>query len=297
MTIVAPDTPDVIAGYVCPAVNDVTATLRGLTLEHHSPPFILLDFNPWVRSARADSEAANAWADGGWSGNEWADMATVPLTVLVRTEDALPGTPGWLALHQQLAAAFAPSHVDLPLSFTAGSDSYVVYGRPRLVEPLAETVFRGWAICRCAFRALDPLIYSGSEQQVVLGLPSSVGGLTVPFTVPFVIDAVVTSGRATITNSGTARTGLVLRIDGPVVQPRVTLDGQVLRFNGTLTAGQWLDIDTKARTAYLQGTVSRRGAVSGEWFLLQPGSSEIAFDAAAYDAAATLTVTWRSAYR
>jgi hypothetical protein len=63
-----------------------------------------------------------------------------------------------------------------------------------------------------------------------------------------------------------------------------------------LGAGESLTIDTRARTAYVNGGVSRRGRVVGDWFLLEPGSSEIAFAAAAYDASAQLTVTWRDAW-
>jgi hypothetical protein len=221
--------------------------------------------------------------------------------VLTKTLDALPGTARWLALHQQLAAAFAPSHVDIPLSFTVGSDAYMLYGRPRLVEPLAETAFRGWAICRAAFRALDPRVYSAAVHEVTLGLPSVVGGLEVPFTVPFSIGAVVTAGRASITNAGTAATGLVLRIDGPAQEPRISLVGpdssvRVLRFLDDVDAGQWLEIRTRERVAYLNGTVSRRGRMTGDWPLLEPGTSEIAFDAAVYDASALLTVTWQDAW-
>jgi Phage tail protein len=300
MTVVAPDTAEVQASYLCPPTNDVSATLRGLTMHHHDPPYVLLDFNPWSRQVRADAEAAHAWADGGWSGHEWADMVTVPINLLVKTDD-VRGTPAWLALQQALAAAFAPSHVDLPLTFTAGADSYLIYGRPRLVEPLAETAFRGWAICRAAFRALDPAIYSGTASEVTLMLPQEVGGLLVPFTVPFTIDATVTAGAATITNAGTQATGLLLTFTGPVSQPRVTLTPsggatQTLRYLDDLEAGQTLTVDTKARTAYLNGTVSRRGRMAGDWPLLEPGSSELSFNAAAYNASATLTVAWRSAW-
>jgi len=300
MSVVAPDTPDVAAGYLCPPTNDVSVTLRGLTLHHHDPPFVLFEFNPWSRSVRADAEAANAWADGGWSGHEWLDMVTVPLNVLVKTEDATRGTPAWLRLQQQLSAAFAPSHVDLPLSFTAGPDGYVIFGRPRLVEPLAETAFRGWALCRAAFRMLDPHIYSGTEHSVSLMLPLATGGLTVPFTVPFAIEASVSSGSASITNAGTAATGLLLTITGPVAQPRVSLqpsggDAKLLRYMDTVAAGETLVIDTMARTAYLNG-VSRRGRMAGEWFLLEPGTSELSFNAASYSATATLVATWRDAW-
>jgi hypothetical protein len=305
MSIVAPDTDEVVAaitGAACLPGNDVTATLRDLTMDAHDPPYVLLEFNPWQRTVRAESETPHAWADGAWSGHEWLEAVTVPLNVLVKTADAARGTDAWWALQRALSAAFAPSHVDIPLSWTQGASSYLLYGRPRLVEPLAETVFRGWGLCRAAFRALDPHIYSGgNEHSVTLGLPQFTGGLTIPLTVPFSITGSVTVGQATLTNAGTTATGLLLRIDGPVQEPSVSLlpsggSTQTLRYLDDLAAGEYLEIDTRARTAYTNGGVSRRGRVVGDWFLLEPGSSEIAFNAAAYNASALLTVTWRDAF-
>ncbi|SCL15045.1 phage distal tail protein [Micromonospora inyonensis] len=125
------------------------------------------------------------------------------------------------------------------------------------------------------------------------------GGLTVPVTVA----AAVTSGRASITNTGTKPVGLRIRVDGPVVEPRASLltpDGTgIVRVWTDLTAGQWLDIDTAARTVYLNGTASRRGVttVTGiGWPVLPPGTHEIAFDASTYSATATATVRWRDTW-
>lgn len=292
----------------CIVTPDVSATLRDLTMHHHDPPFILFDFNPWSRSVRADSETARAWNNGSWSGAEWLDAITVPITILVRSADALPGTRRWLALQQQLAAAFAPSHVDIPLEFSVddglgGTDDYVIYGRPRLLEPAVQTALRGWAITRAAFRLLDPIIYSGGLTGLhsrTLALPLSSGGLTLPFTVPFIIGALVSSGRAAITNAGNVETSLLIRINGPVVEPRITLaspDGnQVLIYNGTVDTGDYLELDTRAHTATLNGAVSRRGLVSGDWPLLSPGTWEIAYDAAVFNADTTMVVEWRDAW-
>jgi hypothetical protein len=305
-TVLSPD---------CAVLDDVTVTLRGLTLgsDPAAAPFVLLEFNPWGRPVRADSEAARAWADGAWSGAEWNDAVTIPLTILVRAPnlDQARGTRFWLAYHQQLAAAFAASHDDLALEFTvanpdrpSGGDTFLIWGRPRMVETAAGTASRGWAIARAAFRCLDPLIYSGGPdglREAEMGLPVSIGGLCTPVCAPFCIQAEVIAGRVSIVSCGTAPTGLVLTVWGPVVEPRITLlvpgmDPQVLRFHGTVAAGQFLEIDTRSRTATLNGVVSRRGLVSGDWFLLPPGPSELAFDATVYDPDARLVVAWRDAW-
>jgi hypothetical protein len=207
----------------------------------------------------------------------------------------------WLVLHQALAAAFAPASADVELRFMVGGTEYLMLGRPRMVDPDISLLEVGVVVTAAAFVALDPAIYSADQHQTQLTLPSDSGGVSFPATFPATIDATITAGRADITNAGTRTTGLVLRIDGPVQEPRVTLltdDGPaVLRYFGDLEAGQWLDVNTKARTVYLNGTASRRGLTGGDWPLLPPGTHELAFDAGLFDADALLTATWRDAWQ
>jgi hypothetical protein len=209
------------------------------------------------------------------------------------------GAAGMLALHQPLAAAFAPSDEDLELRFVVGGQELVMFGRPRVVEP-APRHTDGHTYYTLGFEALDPTMYSAAEHQVTLGLPSTSGGLTFPATFPAAFGATVTAGRVTIVNAGLKTTHLLLRIDGPVSQPRVSVlaGGVVTRLQVLMDIpdGQWLDVDTRARTAYLQGQVSRRNKVPGQWPLLPPGEAEVAFDAAVFDPAALLTVRWRDAH-
>lgn len=299
----------------CEITDDVSVTIRGLVLHPTDPPYTLLEFNPWGRPVRAESETPRAWADGAWSGAEWNDAVTIPLTILVRAPEvaASRGTRWWLAYHAQLAAAFAPSLDDVALEFTVanpdrpgGGDTFLIWGRPRLVDPVAGTAQRGWALCRAAFRALDPLIYSGGPdglQTATMNLPQQTGGLCLGagLCAPFGVPAQVVAGHEILLSCGTAPSSALLRIYGPVSEPRVTLLGpdgnpQVLRYHGALDAAQWLEVDTRARTALLNGTVSRRGQMSGDWFLIPPGSSEVSFEAPAYNAAARLEVSWRSAW-
>jgi hypothetical protein len=297
----------------CVVDADVTVTLRGLTFHPHDPPFVLLDFNPFGRTVRAESETARAWADGAWSGAEWAEAATIPLTVLVKPPDLAGsvGTRFFWGYYQQLAQAFAPSHIDVPLEFTianpdrpTGVDSFVVFGRPRLVEAQTGTALRGWALVRGGFRVLDPLLYSGGpagQRAAQVSLPQAVGGLSAPLQVPLCVDATVVAGRVTVAACGTVATGLTLTMWGPATDPRVTLSvegqpTQTLSYHGALADGQFLVLDTRGRTALLNGTVSRRGLVSGDWLLLPPGTSELGYHAADYDPDAHLEIAWRDAW-
>lgn len=146
--------------------------------------------------------------------------------------------------------------------------------------------------------ASDPVKRSVVEYTTgQLPLPSTVGGLTFAATFPITFDATVTSGTALITNGGTADVGLVLRIDGPAANPRITLargtDIQTIRCNLTVETDQWLTIDTANRTARLNDLVSRRGAVAGVFPILAPGTSELSWDCDSFEPLARLTATWR----
>lgn len=264
-------------------------------------PYKMLTFNPWSRNTRAEGNGKRAWAHGGWSGAEWLDEVTVPM----RIRTVGDGVAGLLAAQHQLTAAFRPVGdvtQDVELRWMLGGTEYLMYGRPRMVEPDAEVIGTGRSYSQAAFVALDPFIYAGTETVVDdIALPTYVGGLQVAFTVPFTIDGSLVGGYADITNTGTADTGLLLRIDGPVVAPSVWLaheDGTVqrLRFDITLASGQWLDIDTKNLTVLLDGVVSRRGQTTGDWPVLPPGTHRLRWNAGIYNTDARLTVRYRSAW-
>ena len=165
-------------------------------------------------------------------------------------------------------------------------------------DPLVE-LGPGWFRFDIALQCPDPRRLSGNEFAQTARLPSSVGGLTLPTTVPFPIAAVVTDNTVTIVNDGNIEAPARLRITGPVQAPRVrhAEQGRELLFGINLSAGQFLDVDLDEHTVLLNGTANRRGVVVGQWFTLPPGAQELAFDAAAFDAAATCVVTWRSAWR
>jgi hypothetical protein len=261
----------------------------------------MLQFNPWTRGVRSDQGGARAWNHGSWSGVEWATEAAVPMRIQVLGTDAA----SWFQLHSQLAAAFRPvgeSTVDVELRWMLGGAEYVMFGRPRMVEPEASMLGTGLVYTKAAFVALDPMIYTGAETvTAAIGLPTFTGGLTVPFTVPFTVDGVAVDGFADIANTGTADTGLSLRIDGPVSAPSVTLqraDGsfQRLVFDLELSAGQWLDVDTANRVVLLNGTTSRRGQTSGHWPILPQGEHTLRWSSPKYNDVAKLSVRFRSAW-
>lgn len=250
-------------------------SVRGLVMGPGTPYFLMPGTNPFRRSVRADQSAPRAWGDGSQSGAEWQDEVVMPFQIRVDGDERNWGS--WLDPHDQLAAAFSAVGVggDEEVRWVQGGREFVHFGRPRMVEPEMELVAHGRTITQAAFVALDPIRYSGELVETVVGLPEFEGGLTVPFTVPFSVDAVAIDGEDDIWNEGTSEVSLLLRISGPVNEPRVSMihpDGtvQTMAFDIELQDGQWLDVDTKSHSVLMNGTVSRRGVVSGSWLKL-PG--------------------------
>ncbi|MGC3954639.1 MAG: phage tail family protein [Propionicimonas sp.] len=140
----------------------------------------------------------------------------------------------------------------------------------------------------------------GGVLSASTGLPSTAGGLTVPFTVPFAIEAQVQSGLVSLTNPGTIDGPVTLRIDGPVTAPRVTHvnSGRALVFAASLdlSAGEYLIVDMQRREVLAQGEASRMTYVTDRgWSTFEPGANEWAF-AAGGSGLGTLTVTARPAW-
>lgn len=143
--------------------------------------------------------------------------------------------------------------------------------------------------------AVDPRKF-GSLLTSSTALPSTTGGLSVPFTVPFTIDAVTVTGQVSLSNPGNIAGPVRLRIDGPVQGPVVThvSSGRQLVFASSvvLGAGEWIDVDMERREVLANGQSSRNGWVTQRgWSSFEPGENTWAFTAVAHNAAALLTVS------
>lgn len=138
---------------------------------------------------------------------------------------------------------------------------------------------------------------SGPQRSVTVGLPSTSGGRRRPFRLPSRIDAAVVSGSVNLVNLGTASPPVSVRFDGPVSRPAVRslLTGRSQWFDLDVLPGQSLVVDQDARTVLLNG-VSRRGSMRGDWLTPVPGDS-LVFDAASYNEAARMTVSWSDAWK
>lgn len=246
-----------------------------------------------VRSEYTDRESDHgAWASPVYLGSRPITLAgTVTAPDRVTLEGAL----------EQLRSAASLTDTTVVVYELTGSKQVTVR---RSGKPLVAYVTDRIATYSVLVTAGDPRRYSTALQTGTTALPSTTGGLAFPVTFPITYSATTVAGQVNAANSGSMDTRPLLTITGPVVAPTVSAlypDGTVrqLIYSLDLGTGDVLAIDTDARTVLLNGSVSRRRflTVSGGWPTIPAGARvTYQFQSSTYNATATLTATWRSAW-
>lgn len=242
----------------------------------------------WQGPASSIAVARKPRAHGGWAGSAFMLPRHMTITgkVLAPSEEALTD-----AL-DRLNEAATLADTTLTVTEAAGARSCTVRREDEVLAPLITPLLAEFSV---QLVAPDPRKF-GAPLSGSTALPSSTGGLTVPFTVPFSIDAVTVSGQVSLTNPGNMTGPVSLRIDGPVTGPVVTHvgTGRALVFASSLVlgAGEFVTVDMERQEVLAQGQSSRAGWVTSDgWSGFQPGVNVWSFSALAYDAASLLTVT------
>lgn len=154
-------------------------------------------------------------------------------------------------------------------------------------------------------RAADPVKYSlermrgpaDADAPIAVGAGLSSGPRSYPRQYDTATDNLREYGVAGtpnfifIVNEGNYNSPPVIRIYGPVTNPRVELSDwegksadepvEEMSFVLTLQDGEYLEINVKEKTVLLNGAISRRGTMTfqSDWFTLRPGTSKIRYTA------------------
>ncbi|WBQ03791.1 phage distal tail protein [Kribbella sp. CA-293567] len=255
--------------------------------------WILYGIDGWHSLASTGEVTPRTARNGGWRNR--AHYAPKGLTLRGSVITTLPNVGDVI---DQLAAAI-PLDVPEPLTvYGVNADDRLMFVRQE-GTPDVSIVSPYEALYSIGLVAPDPLKYGAIEKVASTNLPSSTGGLTAPFTVPLSVDSVTISGTATGENNGNLPSPPRVIVYGPVTDARLTnvATGETLLINLTIEEGEYVDLDFATHTAYLNGTASRRGYISGAWFTLQPGVTEIAFNSPTYSATASAQIVWRDAWK
>lgn len=253
-------------------------------------------FDGWMGATKSTSEVTQKpRQSGGWRSTGYSGARSIAASGRIYAPDAAALADAFDRLNDAI-----PAGVDRTLVVTyAGTTRWVMVQQSDDVLPGWETdVIGTWSIqvASTDWRKFGEAL-TGSTK-----LPSTSGGLTIPFTIPFTIDAVTVTGQVGLTNPGNESGPVVLRVDGPCVGPIIThaSTGKALVFSSSLVlqAGEFLIIDMDARTVLANGQANRAGYITSRgWSAFDPGDNTWAFTAAQYDPNSQLTVSAVPAWR
>ncbi|MEV7973309.1 hypothetical protein [Cellulomonas sp. NPDC089187] len=230
---------------------------------------------------------------GVWTGGSYLGGRSIAVSGWIHGDDPEAAAAG----RDRLKSAITLDRTDLVLvdgkdrrSTTVRRDGEVIVTR------ITDRTF-SWS---AQVIAEDPRWY-GEWQERSTGVPTSTGGLAVPFTVPVVIASTVTSGEVSLINAGTIAAPVTVRFDGPLTGPSVrhTRTGRTVALSSALelAEGEHLIVQMDTRQVLAQGTASRsRLLTRREWSEALPGENTWAFTTATAGPGARMTVTTRSAW-
>jgi hypothetical protein len=261
-----------------------------------------------AKAATNDTEVDQA--DRIRFGRDWLRSRTLTFDLIVVTEsmgaaqDALDELTGvWDA--QELRRT---SGKVVPLRLAFGGRIRRVYGRPRKLASDLGTVAAGVAKVTAEFVTRDPLFYADDQDSASVDIvpPSGSDGLTVPFTAPVVLEGEAAS-QGVFRVGGTAGAAMVVRIHGPITDPRVRLsstDGEHVvnvRLQGHLPADDALTVDPTAHTVLTELGTNWAGAFTADstplsQLALPPGDAHILLSGHDHTGTASASVAWRAAY-
>lgn len=155
--------------------------------------------------------------------------------------------------------------------------------------------------------AVSPYLYGLEAVSGVSGLPSSAGGMQFPYRFEEAGGALsswiwsenIVSGQVALNNVGTAPSPVMIRIDGPVVNPQVSHvgSGHVIAFNMSFGTGHYATINGMTHEILIDGTDPARGRVERrEWSQAESGMNVWGFNASEYSGTARMTVSFYPAY-
>lgn len=155
--------------------------------------------------------------------------------------------------------------------------------------------------------SLSPYLYGLESMSGNSGLPSSSGGMQFPYHFEETGGSLSSwtwsenniSGQIALVNVGTAPSPVMIRIDGPVVNPQIVHagSGHTIAFELSLGSGHYATMNGVTHEILIDGTDPARGRVKRrEWSQAEPGMNIWGFNASEYSDTAHMTVSFYPAY-
>lgn len=246
-------------------------------------------------------DQTRTWADGSWSGPDFADVLLPGVNVHIDAAD--PTT--FAGLVTQFLATIAPAAVGQPLWVKVPNIPAVgILAKPNKRVLPATNVWSVHAEGALQWRCTDPQWQSVPRTLNLAAAGAATSGLTFPlftpasgpYTPPGALDfgsTTLTTSSGTLTNAGNTPAWPVVVVNGPCPSFSIVLDGNIVSYGQAVPAGQQVTVDYKSGTATLTGNVDRTPALTARNFTAVTKTSTILFSAASGTAAATIADIWR----
>jgi hypothetical protein len=152
--------------------------------------------------------------------------------------------------------------------------------------------------------APDGVIEAATETVALADATSGVeDGRQYDLTFDRTYDPTTPAGAVLVTNDGTSNVALDIQLFGPCTDPLIEnlTTGELLAFDTTLTAGQWLQISSRNRTVLLnnlpaQNRYDTLDFTVSSWFTLPPGQSLIRYRPDTSSSGAFARISFRSSW-
>jgi hypothetical protein len=296
--LLAPMTPAAPSGTPSLTVMPLdTCSFGGVTLgrtDGNGVEWFFLDIDGWGGTQSSVASTQKTAGEGAFVTPAFHQPRTLTVTGAIFA----PNRPALIGARDTLNGTGIQK---MPLTVIEGGISRYVYAMRQSEVQYKETSdvsveFTIQFLCP-DYRKFDSAILTATT-----GLPSSSGGLSIPFTIPFTISSTVSSGTCTLTSAGNTPGPAICRFNGPLVAPQVTHSdaaGNLLTWSSSITLAATdvlqVNMDDGAHTVILNGTAPRdQYTTSRQWPMFTPGVNVWAL--AAQAGSGTLTVTASAAY-
>ena len=290
-----------LVGYLGSPINnliDYQVEFNGLLMGPGTAYDIPPVWNFLDLAALKTMDQARVWADGSWSGPDFADVLLPSMAVEVKGATAAL----FAAAVQALRGAFAPQITASPLWVKL--PGIPAMGIPAKTNkrtiPIDLTWNGNFSQAAVQWRCPDPVWQSVSRTVSLAASGAAVSGLVFPmfnvnagtYVVPGVADfgSVATqTSSGLVTNAGNSAAWPVVTISGPTTLPcTITVDGYPVTYSQPIPSGQALTIDYKSGRATLTGNVDRTYALTSRQFTAVSLTSSVFFSADGGNATVTV---------
>lgn len=271
-------------------LTDYTVEYNGLLMGGTTPYEVPPVWNFLDMASLKTMDQARVWADGSWSGPDFADVLLPEMPIEIAATSSVTFAAAVAALRNIFVPQTAPQALWVKLPGMAAM------GIPAKVNKRIIPIDMGWvgglSTAVVQWRCPDPT-WQSVPRSYSLAAPSSINsGMQFPLFVPAVgtyvspgsLDygsTVVAASSAPLTNSGNTGAWPVVTVTGPCPSFTLTMDGNNVTYGQTIQVGQSVTVDYKTGLATLTGNVDRTYALTSRQFSPVTSLSNIFFSASA----------------